>query len=168
MAAHPASAPPPFSSPRRWARTLSRPPGRRRNATPAASSAAMSRSITRRQDFVAVTKDATQGRGADVILDIVGGDYVARNYEAAAVEGRIVQIAFLASSRVNVDLMRLMLKRLTHTGSTLRARAVADKGAIARAVEANVLPLIAADLRLPRRAPPTPVWRAVSTLAKLC
>jgi NADPH2:quinone reductase len=78
-----------------------------------------------------------------VILDIVGGDYVARNYEAAAVEGRIVQIAFLASSRVNVDLMRLMLKRLTHTGSTLRARAVADKGAIARAVEANVLPLIA-------------------------
>jgi NADPH2:quinone reductase len=95
------------------------------------------------QDFVAVTKDATQGRGADVILDIVGGDYVARNYEAAAVEGRIVQIAFLASSRVNVDLMRLMLKRLTHTGSTLRARAVADKAAIARAVEANVLPLIA-------------------------
>src|SRR5215470_13814319 len=91
----------------------------------------------------AVTKDATQGRGADVILDIVGGDYVARNYEAAAVEGRIVQIAFLASSRVNVDLMRLMLKRLTHTGSTLRARAVADKAAIARAVEANVLPLIA-------------------------
>jgi NADPH2:quinone reductase len=95
------------------------------------------------QDFVAVTKDATQGRGADVILDMVGGDYVARNYEAAAVEGRIVQIAFLASSRVNVDLMRLMLKRLTHTGSTLRARAVADKAAIARAVEANVLPLIA-------------------------
>jgi len=95
------------------------------------------------QDFVAVTKDATQGRGADVILDMVGGDYVARNYEAAAVEGRIVQIAFLASSRVNVDLMRLMLKRLTHTGSTLRARAVADKAAIARAVEARVLPLIA-------------------------
>jgi NADPH:quinone reductase len=95
------------------------------------------------QDFVALTKEATQGRGADVILDMVGGDYVARNYEAAAVEGRIVQIAFLASSRVSLDLMRLMLKRLTHTGSTLRARAVADKAAIARDVEKNVLPLIA-------------------------
>jgi NADPH2:quinone reductase len=95
------------------------------------------------QDFVALTKEATEGRGAEVILDMVGGDYVGRNYEAAAVEGRIVQIAFLASSRVTVDLMRLMLKRLTHTGSTLRARAVADKAAIARAVEAKVLPLIA-------------------------
>jgi NADPH2:quinone reductase len=95
------------------------------------------------QDFVALTKEATGGRGAEVILDMVGGDYVGRNYEAAAVEGRIVQIAFLASSRVTVDLMRLMLKRLTHTGSTLRARAVADKAAIARAVEAKVLPLIA-------------------------
>jgi NADPH:quinone reductase len=95
------------------------------------------------QDFVAQTKEATKGRGAEVILDMVGGDYVGRNYEAAAVEGRIVQIAFLASSRVTVDLMRLMLKRLTHTGSTLRARAVADKAAIARAVEAKVLPLIA-------------------------
>jgi NADPH:quinone reductase len=95
------------------------------------------------QDFVALTKEATEGRGAEVILDMVGGDYVGRNYEAAAVEGRIVQIAFLASSRVTVDLMRLMLKRLTHTGSTLRTRAVADKAAIARAVEAKVLPLIA-------------------------
>jgi NADPH2:quinone reductase len=95
------------------------------------------------EDLVALTKQATQGRGADLILDMVGGDYVGRNYEAAAVEGRIVQIAFLASSRVTVDLMRLMLKRLTHTGSTLRARAVADKTAIARAVEKNVLPLLA-------------------------
>jgi putative PIG3 family NAD(P)H quinone oxidoreductase len=94
------------------------------------------------EDFVALTKQATQGRGADLILDMVGGDYVGRNYEAAAVEGRIVQIAFLASSRVTVDLMRLMLKRLTHSGSTLRARAVADKAAIARTVEHNVLPLL--------------------------
>jgi len=74
---------------------------------------------------------------------MVGGDYVGRNYEAAAVEGRIVQIAFQTSSRVTLDLMRLMLKRLTHTGSTLRARAVADKAAIAAAVEKNVLPLLA-------------------------
>jgi NADPH2:quinone reductase len=95
------------------------------------------------EDFVALCKQATQGRGVELILDMVGGDYVARNYEAAAVEGRIVQIAFQASSRVTVDLMRLMLKRLTHTGSTLRARADADKAAIAQAVEKNVLPLLA-------------------------
>src|SRR5262249_55706618 len=91
------------------------------------------------QDFVAVTKDATQGRGADVILDIVGGDYVARNYEAAAVEGRIVQIAFLASSRVNVDLMRLMLKRLTPTRSTPRARGGAGQSAVAPGAGGNGL-----------------------------
>lgn len=96
------------------------------------------------EDFVAVTKQATSDHGADLVLDIVGGDYIDRNYEAAAVEGRIVQIAFQSSSRATVDFRRLMLKRLTHTGSTLRARSVADKGAIARAVEAKVLPLIAA------------------------
>ncbi len=94
------------------------------------------------EDFVALSKQATQGRGVELILDMVGGDYVGRNYEAAAVEGRIVQIAFQASSKVTLDLMRLMLKRLTHTGSTLRARAVEDKAAIARAVERNVLPLL--------------------------
>jgi NADPH2:quinone reductase len=95
------------------------------------------------EDFVALSKQATQGRGVELILDMVGGDYVGRNYEAAAVEGRIVQIAFQASSRATLDLMRLMLKRLTHTGSTLRARAVADKAALAAAVEKNVLPLLA-------------------------
>jgi len=97
----------------------------------------------RSEDFVAATKTATGGKGADVILDMVGGDYIARNYEAAAVEGRIVQIAFQGGSRANVDFLRLMLKRLTHTGSTLRARSVTDKAAIARALEANVWPLIA-------------------------
>jgi len=94
------------------------------------------------EDFVALSKQATQGRGVELILDMVGGDYVGRNYEAAAAEGRIAQIAFQASSRVTLDLMRLMLKRLTHTGSTLRARAVADKAAIATALEKNVLPLL--------------------------
>jgi NADPH:quinone reductase len=96
------------------------------------------------EDFVEATKKATGGRGADLILDIVGGDYIERNYEAAAVEGRILQIAFQSSPRATVDFRRLMVKRLTHTGSTLRARAIADKAAIARAVEAKVLPLIAA------------------------
>lgn len=96
------------------------------------------------EDFVEATKRATGGRGADLVLDIIGGDYIERNYEAAAVEGRILQIAFQSSPRATVDFRRLMLKRLTHTGSTLRARAVADKAAIARAIEAKVLPLIAA------------------------
>jgi NADPH:quinone reductase len=96
------------------------------------------------EDFVAATKAATDGKGADVILDMVGGDYIERNYEAAAVEGRVVQIAFQGSPKATVDFRRIMLKRLTHTGSTLRARSVADKGAIAGAVETNVLPLIAA------------------------
>ena len=94
------------------------------------------------EDFVAATKSATADRGAEVILDMVGGDYIARNYEAAAVEGRIVQIAFQGSPKATVDFRRIMLKRLHHTGSTLRSRSIADKGAIARAVEDNVLPLI--------------------------
>ena len=96
------------------------------------------------EDFVAATKAATHGRGADVILDMVGGDYIERNYEAAAVEGRVVQIAFQGTPKATVDFRRIMLKRLIHTGSTLRARAVEDKGAIAHAVEQHVLPLIAA------------------------
>jgi NADPH2:quinone reductase len=95
------------------------------------------------EDFVAATKAATEGLGANVILDMVGGDYIERNYEAAAVEARVVQIAFQGSPKATVDFRRIMLKRLTHTGSTLRARSVEDKGAIARAVEANALPLIA-------------------------
>jgi putative PIG3 family NAD(P)H quinone oxidoreductase len=96
------------------------------------------------EDFVALTKSATGGNGAEVILDMVGGDYIERNYEAAAVEGRIVQIAFQGSPRANVDFRRIMLKRLHHTGSTLRSRSVPDKASIAQAVERNVWPLIAA------------------------
>jgi NADPH2:quinone reductase len=96
------------------------------------------------QDFVAETKKATGDKGADLILDMVGGDYIPRNYEAAAVEGRIVQIAFQRSPKIEVDFRRIMLKRLHHTGSTLRARAVLDKAAIAKAVEDNALPLIVA------------------------
>lgn len=100
-------------------------------------------------DFVAAVKNATNGKGVDVILDMVGGDYIGRNYEAAAVEGRIVQIAFQGSAKAEVNFMRLMLKRLHHTGSTLRSRSVADKGAIARTVEDRVLPLLAAGKVMP-------------------
>jgi len=96
------------------------------------------------EDFVAATKQATGGKGADVVLDIVGGDYIERNYEAAAVEGRIVQIAFQGSPKATVDFRRIMLKRLHHTGSTLRSRSNPDKAAIARAVEQKVWPLLAA------------------------
>jgi NADPH2:quinone reductase len=96
------------------------------------------------EDFVAATKAATDGKGADVILDMVGGDYIGRNYEAAKVEGRIVQIAFQGGPKAEVNFMRLMLKRLHHTGSTLRSRSVVDKGAIARALEEHVMALIAA------------------------
>jgi NADPH2:quinone reductase len=96
------------------------------------------------EDFVAATKAATGGAGANMVLDMVGGDYIERNYEAAGVEGRIVQIAFQGSPKATVDFRRIMLKRLHHTGSTLRSRSVADKAAIARNVEAQVLPLIAA------------------------
>ena len=96
------------------------------------------------EDFVPLTKKATGGAGAEVILDMVGGDYIERNYVAAAVEGRIVQIAFQGSPRANVDFRRIMLKRLHHTGSTLRSRSIPDKAAIAQAVERNVWPLIAA------------------------
>jgi NADPH:quinone reductase-like Zn-dependent oxidoreductase len=94
------------------------------------------------EDFVAITKKATGGNGAELIVDMVGGDYIGRNYEAAAVEGRIVQIAFQGSPKATVDFRRIMLKRLTHTGSTLRARSVAEKAAIAKGLEENVKPVI--------------------------
>ena len=95
-------------------------------------------------DFVQAVKDFTGGHGADVILDMVGGDYIERNHEAAAVEGRIVQIAFLRGPKATVNFTRVMLKRLTHTGSTLRARDTTFKAEIARALEAKVWPLIEA------------------------
>jgi NADPH2:quinone reductase len=119
------------------------------------------------EDFVAATKAATDGKGANVVLDMVGGDYIARNYEAAAVEGRVVQIAFQASSKATVDFQRIMLKRLTHTGSTLRARSVADKGAIARAVEAHVLPLIAAGKVKPLIDSTFPLAQAAAAHARM-
>ncbi len=97
-----------------------------------------------RADFVAAVKEATGGKGADVILDMVGGDYTARNLETLAVEGRLVQIAFLRGSKVDLNLEPIMRKRLTLTGSTLRPRTVAQKGVIAETLEERVWPLLAA------------------------
>ena len=93
-------------------------------------------------DFVTAAKNATDGAGANVILDMVGGDYIERNYDAAAVEGRVVQIAFLSGPKANVNFARLMVKRLHHTGSTLRPRSNADKAAMVAAIEAKVMPLL--------------------------
>jgi NADPH:quinone reductase len=98
----------------------------------------------RREDFVAVIKEVTGGAGIDVILDMVGGDYIPRNLACLAVEGRLVQIAFLSGSKQEIDILPLMMKRLTLTGSTLRPRTVAQKGAIAAALRAKVWPLLEA------------------------
>jgi NADPH2:quinone reductase len=94
------------------------------------------------EDFVAEVKAATGGAGANVILDMVGGDYIERNYDAAAMDGRIVQIAFLGGPKATVNFARLMVKRLHHTGSTLRPRSNADKAAMVAAIEAKVMPLL--------------------------
>ncbi|MBA8903314.1 NAD(P)H-quinone oxidoreductase [Phyllobacterium sp. P30BS-XVII] len=97
----------------------------------------------RSTDWVAEVKKVTDSKGANVILDMVGGAYIEQNYQAAAIGGRIVNIAFLQGSKVEVDFMRLMMKRLTHTGSTLRAQSLEAKARIAAALKANVWPLLA-------------------------
>ena len=103
----------------------------------------------RREDFVEIVKGATDGRGVDLILDMVGGDYVARNLKCLAVEGRLVQIAFLKGSKVELDLLPLMLKRQFLTGSTLRPRSPTEKGAIAAALRARGWPLLESGERKP-------------------
>lgn len=97
----------------------------------------------RAEDFVTVLKAATGGQGVDVILDMVGGDYIDRNYELAAVDGRIVQIAFLGGAKASVNFAKLMQKRLVHTGSTLRPREAAFKAGIASSLCEKVWPLLA-------------------------
>lgn len=96
----------------------------------------------RTEDFVAVVQDVTGGRGVDVILDIVGGDYTPRNLDCLARDGRLVQIGMMGGAETTIRLQRILLKRLTITGSTLRARTPAEKGAIAAALEREVWPLI--------------------------
>jgi NADPH2:quinone reductase len=96
------------------------------------------------EDFVAAAKEATGGKGVDVILDMVGGEYTERNIVAAAEDGRIVQIATLGGTEARINLARLMVKRVTLTGSTLRPRSREVKAGFARALEAKVWPLFAA------------------------
>jgi NADPH:quinone reductase len=93
-------------------------------------------------DFVAALHEVTGGRGVDVVLDMVGGDYLARNIELLALEGRLVQIATLGGSKAQINLVAVLQRRLTITGSTLRARSVAEKGAIAVRLKERVWPLL--------------------------
>ena len=103
----------------------------------------------RSEDFVAVVKTTTQGRGVDVILDIVGGDYVPRNLASLAVEGRLVMIGFMGGDAATIDFRRVLGRRLTITGSTLRPRTVAEKGAIAQALRREVWPWLEAGAVAP-------------------
>lgn len=96
----------------------------------------------RTEDFVAAVKEVTDGKGVDVVLDMVGGDYVGRNLNALGQGGRLVQIAIQKGTKAEIAVHLIMVKQLTITGSTLRARPVAEKGAIARAVRETVWPLI--------------------------
>jgi putative PIG3 family NAD(P)H quinone oxidoreductase len=97
----------------------------------------------RTEDFVAAIKDLTGGRGVDVILDMVGGDYFARNLASLAVDGRLVEIGFMGgNASAQLDLGQVLRRRLTVTGSTLRPRTVAEKGEIAAALRAEVWPLL--------------------------
>ncbi len=96
------------------------------------------------EDFAAVIKDQTGGRGVDVILDMIAAKYLPKNLAALAVEGRLAVIALLGGRDGTLDMGRLLRQRLTITGSVLRARSVAEKGAVARSLEAKVWPLIAA------------------------
>ncbi len=98
----------------------------------------------REEDFVEVVKNVTDGAGVDVVLDMVGGDYVVRNLNALAVDGRLVQIAVQHGTKAEIAVHLIMTKRLTFTGSTLRPRSIADKAAIAEALRQHVWPLIEA------------------------
>ena len=119
------------------------------------------------EDFVAEVRDFTDDKGADVILDMVAGDYVDRNLEAAAVDGRIVQIAVMDGAQVEIDARRIMVKRLTYTGSTLRTRPVAFKAAIADALQKNVWPLMEAGKARPVIDSTYPLAEAAKAHARL-
>ncbi len=96
----------------------------------------------REQDFVAEIARLTDKKGVDLILDMVGGPYIEKNLKSLALEGRLVQIAFLQPSRVELDFLPIMIKRITFTGSTLRPRTVAQKAAIAQDLQNHVWPLL--------------------------
>lgn len=121
----------------------------------------------RERDFVEAVMDFTGGHGADVIADMVGGDYLNRNVAAAAVEGRIAQIAFMEGAEPTLALFPLVRKRVTLTGSLLRSREPEAKAAIARAVEAEVWPLVASGAVRPRIDATFPLRQAADAHARM-
>ena len=121
----------------------------------------------RETDFVEAVRAATDGRGADVILDMVGGEYVQRNYRAAAEDGRIVQIATLGGAEATANTSLLMRKRLTHTGSTLRPRTDAFKAALADELRARALPMIESGAYRPVMDRTFPLDQAAAAHARM-
>jgi NADPH:quinone reductase len=117
------------------------------------------------EDFVAVIRELTGGRGVDVILDMVGGEYVPRNLSLLAEDGRLVQIATLQGSKATIDASLVMRRRLTFTGSTLRPRPVAEKARIARALEQAIWPLLATGAMRPRIDRTLPLEQAAAAHA---
>jgi NADPH2:quinone reductase len=113
------------------------------------------------EDFVQVIERETAGKGVDLILDMVGGDYINRNLKCLAVDGRLVQIAFLKGPKAEINFANVMMKRQTITGSTLRPRSVAEKGAIAQALEEKVWPLVASGQVVPLIHATFPLEQAV-------
>jgi NADPH2:quinone reductase len=119
----------------------------------------------RKEDFAEVMRDITNKKGVDVILDMVGGDYIQKNIKAAAMDGRIVNIAYLNGSTAEVNFVMVMMKRLTLTGSTLRARPIADKAGIASALKEKVWPLIEAGQVKPQLFKTFPLREAAAAHA---
>jgi NADPH:quinone reductase len=116
----------------------------------------------RTADFVAAVHEHTAGRGVDLVLDIMGGSYVARNLSALALDGRLVQIGLLEGPAATIDLRRVLVRRLTLTGSTLRARSVDEKGRIAQALRREVWPLVEAGRVKPLLAATFPLADAAA------
>ncbi len=119
------------------------------------------------EDFVEVVKDLTDGRGVDLILDMVGGDYIQRNISALAVEGRLVYIAFLGGAVAEVNFAPVMLKRLTITGSTLRPQSIQAKSDIGRRLEEKVWPLLSAGSVAPVMDSEFPLTEAAKAHARI-
>lgn len=119
----------------------------------------------RRQDFVAETLRLTGNRGVDEILDMVGGTYIEKNLKLLAIQGRLVQIAFLQPSRVEIDFLPLMVKRLTFTGSTLRPRSPTEKARLAQQLRTHLWPLLEAGRILPKIYKVFPLAQAASAHA---
>ncbi len=121
----------------------------------------------RDEDFVAVMKEVTGGKGVDLILDMVGGSYIPRNVKAMALDGRLVQIAFLGGPVAELNFAQVMVKRLTITGSTLRPQSDAAKATIARELEANIWPMLSDGTIAPVMDSTFPLAQAASAHAKM-